>query len=63
MPNRRRSISVCANRPRIEVRAGGWSLVDRDRCYVGHVRHDGPPGQGLKRPAPPGDPGAQVSLS
>ena len=24
MPNRRRSISVCATRPRIEVRAGGW---------------------------------------
>ena len=25
MPNRRRSISVWANRPRIEVRAGGWT--------------------------------------
>ena len=25
MPNRRRSISVCASRPRIEVAAGGWA--------------------------------------
>jgi hypothetical protein len=27
MPNSRRSISVCANSPRTDVRAGGWAWV------------------------------------
>ena len=56
MPNRRRSISVWASRPRIEVRAGGCDLTGY-RCRVGHVRHDGPPGRGRDATCAPGGPG------